>query len=258
MKRRAAVKIAYPGDIFAGSQVQPGRRTAEGDVLSDIMKISGADADDINMRFASRTDKGVNALGNVVVFSTDITDNHILLKALNAVSKSIFYRSAASVNDTFNPRHAKERIYRYVLPADGIDLTSAEKCASMFEGEHDFVHFCKTSDKGTVIDMRSVKVVRNDRVLEIEFRSEYFLWNMIRRIVAAISAVGLGHASLDDVERVLNGEPVSFGLARPDALTLIDVLYDGVEFTAPPDMFGGRIEEEMFRLSLKMNFFNSL
>jgi len=258
MKRRTAVKIAYSGDMFAGSQVQPGLRTAEGDVLSDIIKVGGASADEIDMKFAGRTDKGVNALGNVVVFNTDIDDNFILLKALNAVSKSVFYRSAANVNDAFNPRHAKERIYRYVLPANGIDFESAVKCASVFEGKHDFIHFCKTSDKGTVINMRSVKVARSGDALDIEFRSEYFLWNMIRRIVAAISAVGHGHSSLDDVEKALNGKPVSFGLARPDALTLIDIIYDGIEFTAPQNMFNGRAEEELFKLSLKRNFFNSL
>ncbi|MCL2607608.1 MAG: tRNA pseudouridine(38-40) synthase TruA [Methanomassiliicoccaceae archaeon] len=258
MKRRAAVKIAYSGEGFAGSQVQPGFRTVGGEVLSDIMRISGATANRIDMKFAGRTDKGVNALGNVVAFSTDISDDVVLLKALNAVSKSIFYRSAATVSDVFNPRHATERIYRYVLPAIGIDLGSATECASMFEGEHDFIRFCKPSDKGTVLNMRSVKIFGNNDILEIEFRSEYFLWNLIRRIVSAISAVGRGHASSDDVERALNGEPLSFGLARPDALTLVDIVYEGIEFISPPDTFGGRIEEERFRLSLKNAFFDSL
>ena len=259
MRRRVAVKIAYLGDGFAGSQIQPGLRTVEGEVLSNIMMLGNTDEKDTDLRCASRTDRGVNALGNVVVFNTCFDDDLILLKALNAVSKDVYYRSAATVEETFNPRHADERIYRYVLPAAGIDLSSAERCAALFEGEHDFARFCKADGKSTVMDMRSVKICTNDDVIVIEFRSEYFLWNMIRRIVAAISSVGRGDASLNDVRKALNGEQISFGLARPDALTLTDVVYNRIRFVKPAaDMFDGRIEEEMFRWSLRKAFFVSL
>jgi tRNA pseudouridine38-40 synthase len=259
MKRRVAVRIAYLGDEFAGSQIQPGLRTVENEVLLNITALGNTDANDIDMKCASRTDRGVNALGNVIVFNTSFDDDLTLLKALNAVSKGVFYRSIATVRNDFNPRHADERIYRYVLPAAGIDVPAAERCAALFEGEHDFVRFCKADDKRTVLNMRSVRIVRNDGVLIIEFRAEFFLWNLIRRIVAAISSVGRGDASLNDVERALNGEPISFGVARPDALTLIDVVYDDIDFITPAaDMFDDRIEEELFRWSLRRTFFNSL
>ena len=255
--RRAAVKIAYLGEDFSGSQIQPGLRTVEGDVISDLVKL-GASEKDIDLKCASRTDKGVNALGNVVVFNTAF-DDLTLLKALNSVSRSVFYRSVATVGNEFNPRHANERIYRYVLPAAGIDPVSAFRCAELFEGTHDFARFCKSDDRGTIMNMRSVTVKKSDDVLIIEFRSEYFLWNLIRRIVAAISAVGKGDAKLEDVQRALDGEDISFGIARPDALTLMDVIYNDIEFIAPADdLFDGRVEEEVFRWSLKRAFFASL
>jgi len=257
--RRVAVKIAYLGDEFVGSQIQPGHRTVEGDVLSDIMKISGLGADDIGLRCASRTDRGVNALGNVVVFNTTFEDNVVLLKALNAVSGGVFYRSAASVNDDLNPRHATERIYRYILPATGMDVNAAKECASLFEGEHDLIRFCRPDGKPTVINMRSVKIEKDDEFLIIEFRSEYFLWNLIRRIVSAISSVGSGNSSIDDVKRALNGEPITFGIARADALTLVDVVYDHVEFVTPPtDMFRSRTDEESLRQRIRRTLFDSL
>jgi len=254
--KRTAVKIAYLGDDFAGSQIQPGLRTVEGEVLSDLASINNGDPD---MRCASRTDRGVNALGNVVVFNTRFDDPAILLKALNAVSDGVFYRSAAFVDQGFNPRHASERIYRYVLPSDDMDVNAAKGCASLFVGEHDFIRFCKQNDRPTRMNMRSVTVDEADGVLVIEFRSEYFLWNQIRRIAAAISSVGRGEASAEDVGRALNGNPISFGTARPDALTLIDVVYDNVEFTAPAARaFDQRIKEELFRHFLRNSFFNSL
>lgn len=257
--RRVAVKIAYLGDGFTGSQIQPDHRTVEGEVISNIITLGVTCEDDIDLKCASRTDRGVNALGNVVVFNTPFDDDNTLLKALNAVSKGIYYRSIATVNDDFNPRHASERIYRYVLPAAGIDVSRAERCAALFEGEHDFIRFCKADGKSTVMNMRSVKVRKNDDIIVIEFVSEFFLWNMIRRIVAAVSSVGRGDASLNDVKKALNGDPVSFGIARPDALTLIDVIYDNIKFTAPDaEMFDTRVSEEMFAWSLRKLFFSSL
>jgi len=254
--RRVAVKIAYLGEDFVGSQIQPGFRTVEGEVLSNLAAIKNCD--DPNVKCASRTDRGVNALGNVVVFNTDFDDN-VLLKALNAVSDGVFYRSVATVDQNFNPRHANERIYRYVLPMDGIDVGKAKECASLFIGEHDFIRFCKVDEKKTVMNMRSVAVIENDNVLTVEFRSEYFLWNQIRRIASAISSVGRGEMSLEDVVNALKGEPISIGPARPDALTLIDVVYDNIEFTAPAAVpFCDKIKEEMFVCSLRKEFFGSL
>jgi tRNA pseudouridine38-40 synthase len=255
--KRIAVKIAYLGDEFAGSQIQPGLRTVEGEILSNLASINNGD--DPDMRCASRTDRGVNALGNVVVFNTCFDDHAVLLKALNAVSDGVFYRSAAVVDQSFNPRHASERIYRYILPADDVDIDAAKECASLFIGEHDFVRFCKPNGRPTGMNMRSVAVDETDGVLVIEFRSEYFLWNQIRRIAAAISSVGRGDATVDDVGRALNGDPISFGTARPDALTLIDVVYDNVEFMAPAARaFDKRIKEELFRHFLRNSFFDSL
>ncbi|MCL2712004.1 MAG: tRNA pseudouridine(38-40) synthase TruA [Methanomassiliicoccaceae archaeon] len=257
--RRVAVKIAYLGGKFKGSQIQPKMRTVEGDVVSDLKKLSYADENDIDMKCASRTDKGVNALGNVIVFNTIFDNDAVLLKALNAVSEDIFYIAAASVNNGFNPRHATERIYRYTLPRDGIDIDLATKCASLFVGEHDFAMFCKADERPTKMRMRSVEIKDAFDNLTIEFKAEYFLWNMIRRIVAAISSVGHGNASLDDVKKALNGSRISFGIARSDALTLVDVIYDHIEFTAAgQETLEQRKKEELFSLSLRKNFFDSL
>jgi len=109
------------------------------------------------------------------------------------------------------------------------------------------------------MNMRSVNLIRGDDVIIIEFRSSHFLWNQIRRIVAAISAVAKGDADIADVKRALDGGPVSFGMARADALTLIDVVYKGIDFKSPAeDMFVSRIDEEMFAWTLRRAFFASL
>ena len=255
--RRVAVKIAYLGEDFAGSQIQPDLRTVEGDVLRDIKEISPMEDNAIDLKCASRTDRGVNALGNVIVFNTTFGDDAALLKALNAVSKGVFYRSIADVDENFNPRHADERVYRYVLPKEGLNANAVKKCASLFVGEHDFARFCKQDDRNTKMEMRSVTVNDADNAFMIEFRAEHFLWNQIRRITAAISSVGRGSSTLAEVKQALNLEEITFGIARADALTLYDVVYNDLRFR-PAESTGARSAEGRFVASLRKMFYDSL
>ncbi|MBO4551753.1 MAG: tRNA pseudouridine(38-40) synthase TruA [Candidatus Methanomethylophilaceae archaeon] len=258
--RRAAVRIAYLGKDFCGSQYQPGYRTVMGDVLKDLERISGGgEGDWFDLKAAGRTDRGVNALDNVVVFNTTFDDDDELLKALNSVSKGIFYKRVATVSEDFNPRYANSRTYRYVLPSEGIDLERAKECSKLFLGKHDFVRFCKIDDKPTEIDLTSIEMdLDGDRII-LTFTSQFFLWNMIRKIVAAIELVGKGERTMDDVRDALNGKEVNFGLARPDALTLTEVRYDYIQFNEPSDRFyKGRVKEELFADSIREDFLRSL
>jgi len=247
---RVAVKVAYLGSEFQGSQIQPGAKTVGGSILEDLEKI--LPGEDFDLKLAGRTDKSVNALGNVAVFNTSM-DPKKIVRALNAVSNDVFYRSFAVVDEKFNPRHANERIYQYVIDTKGLDAELMKECSKLFEGEHDFKRFCKNDERSTVVNMRSVTVNGN----VIEFRADHFLWNMIRRIVSAIISAASGKSPLSDVKDALNGKNLSFGVARGDALTLADVIYEGIEFT---DVLGtdDRVKEELFKISLMTEFYNEL
>ena len=251
---RLAIKIAYQGKGLAGSQIQPGVKTVQSEILKDISKVDKNSEPDLKM--AGRTDSGVRALGNVVVVTTKFKDPEKFLKALNAVSSEVYYRAYAVVDGTFNPRHASERIYRYILPSEGLDISRMKECARLFVGEHDFKRFCRADERSTIVDMQSVNITENNSAITIEFKADHFLWNMIRRITAAIRSIGQGR-SMDDVKDALNGKDVTFGLARPDALTLTDVLYDGIEFVNV-SISGERTEEERFTNLLDAIFLQSL
>lgn len=98
-----------------------------------------------------------------------------------------------------------------------------------------------------------------DGTAVIRFQARFFLWHLIRRIVGAVSAVGRGDASLEDAQRALSGESISFGTARADALTLVDIIYKNVKFYVPDgSLLDEAIEEELFRCSLRRLFFSSL
>ena len=258
--RRAAVRIAYLGSDYCGSQYQPGFRTVMGDVLIDLERISGGkDAEWFDLKAAGRTDRGVNALDNVIVFNTTFDDDDELLRALNSVSKGIVYKCSTTVDDDFNPRFANSRTYRYVLPAEGIDFEKAKECSRLFLGKHDFIRFCKVDDKPTEIDLESIEMTLDGDRIVMTFTSQFFLWNMIRKIVAAVESVGKGERSMEDVKDALSGKEVNFGLARPDALTLTEVRYDYITFNEPSRKYYDRyVKNELFTYSIRRDFLDSL
>lgn len=257
--KRYAVRFAYLGDGFSGSQVQPGLRTVEGEMLSAMTKVCGLSEDELDLRIASRTDKGVNATGNVAAFHTDFNDPSKLLRALNAVSDGVFYTAFAEIEESFNPRHANSRGYRYVLPLKDHDIDLARECAALFVGEHDFSRFCRPDGKSPIVTIDSLDVTIEGDSLILTYRARYFLWNMVRRTAAAISSVASGHSSIDDVRSALDGQEINFGMARADALTLTDVTYDGLAFTpASNTVLGDKVEDGLFSSSLRAGFYRSI
>lgn len=257
--RRIVVKISYLGADFHGSQAQPGLRTVESQVKADITKICHISDDISDVRFSSRTDKGVNAIGNAVAFNTDMNDGQTLLRALNAVSNGVFYRSFCFVDDDFNVRYATDRTYRYILPLKGMDLEKARDCANLFVGEHDFARFCKYDGKPTTAVIDSIDIMESGNTAILEFKARFFLWNMIRRISSAIHRVSLGRTSLESVKDAIGGKDLSFGMCRPDALTLLDVNYDWLTFEdARGKEYLKKSEELVFAGLIKQSFLNSL
>ena len=258
--RRVALRIAYRGKDFSGSQYQPGLRTVVGDMITDLQTIChDKDAEWFDIKPSSRTDAGVDALGNVVAVNTDFRDNLQFLKALNAVSERIFYTGIADVSDDFNPRFANERVYRYILPSDGLDVDLARLFSELFLGEHDFIRFCKQNeDKPTVTTMDSIDVEEKDGCIVLTFRAQYYLWNMIRKISAAIDSVARGYHTMDDVKAALGGKVINFGIARPDALTLMEVRYEGLMFLPYDESYSERRKDALFSNLLENTFLKSL
>jgi tRNA pseudouridine38-40 synthase len=258
--KRVVVKIAYMGEGFNGSQIQPTGRTVESEVLDKLTLVTKLSPEELDLKFSSRTDKGVNALGNAIAFNSMFTHNSTLLRALNAVGGDIFFRSVCEVPQDFNVRYATSRTYRYILPAEGLDIDLALECADIFLGEHDFARFCKPDNKPTVAKVDRIDIdVRGDLMI-FEFEARFFLWNMIRRMVAAIESVAKGIHDMEDVHRALDDlEEINFGVSRPDALTLLDVNYDWLTFEeADPSLFSERIMEDRFRMGLRSQFLDSL
>lgn len=256
---RLAIKFAYLGDGFSGSQVQPDRRTVEGEIRRAASVVLKTDPDTVPLSISSRTDKGVNALGNVLVLDTAFSDPEALLRALNSVADGVFFLSYARVGDDFNPRHASRRVYRYVLPSDGLDMDLARECASEFVGEHNFAMFCRPDGKSTVVTVDSIDVDGSDGCIILTYTARFFLWNMVRRTASAICEVAAGRRCVDDVRAALAGERINFGISRADALTLMDVQYNGIDFVrSSSKVLSEQVDGMLFSQNLRTDFLHTL
>jgi tRNA pseudouridine38-40 synthase len=225
MRWRAAVKLAYEGKDFLGFQRQPHANTVEDKVIEALIEIEAIDdAASSRFRGASRTDAGVSALGNVVAFDTEFRKDK-LLHALNAVSENVYFYGVAEVPESFSPRRASQRWYRYFLPSRNLDVEKVIESTKLFLGKHDFRRFCKVDERSTTKTIQSIEVFQLGEFLIIDIKAREFLRSMVRRIVAALDEVGKGNVTLDDIRLALEGEACHFGMASSERLCLMDVEY---------------------------------
>jgi tRNA pseudouridine38-40 synthase len=228
---RYRATVEYDGTDFAGFQVQPGRRTVQGILETTLANLGDGAARRVDG--AGRTDAGVHATGQVIAFSWDgRLGAEELGKALDALLPGdLAIRDLRVVPPDWKPRYAaRYREYRYTVwngprsplverTALGVrvplDTAAMERAGSVFIGRHDFSAFGAT-DRSPVRTVTAVRVRRNGRLVTIDVRADAFLRGMVRRMVAALLAVGLGQVDIDTVRSALAGTgPALDGAAAP-------------------------------------------
>jgi tRNA pseudouridine38-40 synthase len=226
---RVALKFAYDGRHFSGYARQPGQRTVE-QALLDLLRSHGIldDLGQSGFRTASRTDRGVSALGNVCAFDTRLSEttilNHLPIQSLDIVIYGV-----QVVQSDFYPRHAKRREYRYYLMRRGLDVDTVLSVAGLFTGEHNFQNFARVEPlKNPVRKIDNIVVSKEKDFLIVDFYAQTFLWNQIRRIVSALEKSGRGVVSYEQIAAALEHpeRTVDFQLGASEALFLKDVVYD--------------------------------
>lgn len=68
MKRRIACKLAYDGTAFSGYQVQPGKRTVQGEIEQALRSLHKGG--EVRIHASGRTDAGAHANGQVFHFDS--------------------------------------------------------------------------------------------------------------------------------------------------------------------------------------------
>lgn len=221
MKRFLAT-VSYDGTQFFGFQTQSDVRTVQRVIEEALERIFKQRVITIA---AGRTDTGVHAVGQVVLFSCPIEIDPMSMKnALNAnLPDDVYVRRVIEVDENFHPRFdAKRRIYHYFIynskepnlfirnyawwfPYE-LDIEKMRIAAKFLEGEHDFKSFMKSDDTQqkttrTIYRIRIVKMRSRLILIRVEGRS--FLRRMVRNIVGALVKVGTGEWKPEKIKEVL-------------------------------------------------------
>ncbi|ASS97709.1 MULTISPECIES: tRNA pseudouridine(38-40) synthase TruA [Geobacillus] len=222
MTTRIKCIIAYDGTHFSGYQIQPGKRTVQGEFEEVLRRMHKGTK--VRVTASGRTDAGVHAYGQVIHFDTPLSlSSEQWKKALNAqLPDDIVVRFVQEADADFHARFsAKAKEYRYkVWTAAERDVFRRHYCAwhpyslhisamnealRLLHGTHDFTSFCsaKTSIEDRVRTMYRAEVKVDGPMLEFRFVGSGFLYNMVRIIVGTVLEIGQRKRSPADISTLL-------------------------------------------------------
>ncbi|WNY27546.1 tRNA pseudouridine(38-40) synthase TruA [Methanolapillus ohkumae] len=229
---KIALKIGYEGMNFSGSQIQPDKRTVEGELLTALKNAGVIDNfESANLSSAGRTDAGVHSYGQVVSFFATRPELALPRVINNKLPRDLWAWASAEVPDNFDPRrHAVRRKYRYILTGD-YDISKMREAAKLILGEHDFSNFSKKDkkcQKTTIRRIEKLDIRTGNGIIRIDIEANAFLWNMVRKIVTALTYVGSDYRSVEWIEQMLDPENYEEGIEPAPAygLTLTEVGYN--------------------------------
>ncbi len=248
---RYALRIAFIGSNYKGSQRQPEVETIEG-VLLNALKTTKIPVDDtrFNFKACGRTDAGVHALSWVVAFDTPSPP---IVTWINSVlPKQVKIWAIARVPNMFHPRFdAVERTYTYVIPKPQtpLQLEPIRTALDLIVGTHDFSYFSKPSPEvpSTLCTVKRTRIQETPEGLVFTFTADRFLWHMVRKLATALLGLGLGTIDLEEFRSFLTPSgPRTFPNIQPapaEGLILSDVSY-ALDFDIIPE--GAQATHDLF------------
>ncbi len=177
-RHRIMLIVAYDGTNYSGyaAQKDPAVRTIEGTINEALSDLTG---EEIHVIGASRTDAGVHALCNYLVFDTEsrIPPNKFEAALNTRLPEDIRVRTSKEVSSDFSPRGAKSiKTYEYRIYAARVAnpmktryayhtyfpmrVDRMREAAAYLVGEHDFKSFAnvRTTAETTVREVLSIEI----------------------------------------------------------------------------------------------------
>ena len=213
--------IAYDGSRYDGWQRQGNTpNTIQGKIEAILSRLENSP---VEIHGAGRTDAGVHAEAQVasVRLNCGLNPQEIKSYVNQYLPDDIAVTAAEEAPERFHARlSAKGKVYRYSLRLgespdvfrrkyqyrveETLDIEAMKKAAEMLCGSHDFRSFCslKRYKKSTLRRVDSIEFVSSGDNLDIIFRGEGFLYNMVRIITGTLIEVGLGQRRAEEMDSV--------------------------------------------------------
>lgn len=243
--KRVRMVVSYDGTAYCGWQLQPNGITIE-EVLN--RELTALLKEPISVIGASRTDSGVHARGNIVVFDTEnrMPADKICFALNQRLPEDIRVQRSEEVPADWHPRKANctktyeykvlnrkismplERLYAHFCYFN-LDLDKMREAAAYLVGEHDFKSFCtvRTQAEETVRTIYSLDITKQEDMITIRISGSGFLYNMVRIIAGTLLEVGMGAYPPEHMEEILDArDRQAAGRTAPArGLTLVSMEY---------------------------------
>ena len=227
-------KIKYLGTNFHGFQVQPEKRTVQGELCAAMDAVFGVPC---RVTGCSRTDGGVHANEFCLTVENDggsVPADKLPLAIARFLPEDICLFYAKECDSDFHPRYdakGKEYLYRilnakiqdpfetnraWFLPRlisdEGIERMRA--AASYIIGEHDFSAFMAAGSdtQDTVRNVDYISIEKDGDIISLKIHANGFLYNMVRIITGTLAEVAFGRFEpkyikdiIDSKDRALAG-----------------------------------------------------
>lgn len=240
---RLRIDLAYRGRDFHGWQIQPDRRTVQGELRRQCSRLLDREATPVG---AGRTDAGVHAQGQVAHLDVATADEaqRIIGALPRLMPQDIQVRQIAQVSAHFNARFsavARRYSYHLLFGRDlfrehawqvyfQLDRDAMDRAAAAFLGDHDFSSFCRTSslkDDGNRCQVDLCTFDWDERSAIFKVRANRFLHHMVRIMVGTLVEIGQGSRPVACIGEILKARDRSRSgrMAPPCGLFLEEVYY---------------------------------
>jgi len=243
--RKIKLTVQYDGSRYSGWQIQPGKRTIQGELVEALSNLVGVRT---YVHGASRTDAGVSALGQVGLFEIESpipTEN--FADAINdRLPHEIVVTSAEEAPRGFDLLGGvKSKLYRYTIYtgryrpvlrlnqcwhiSKKLDTAAMNQAAQLLVGTKDFKSFASAADRreSSVRTIFRCDVTSEDKWIYVNVEGDGFLYNMVRNIVGTLVEVGVGRWMPEKINEILESKnrTAAGRLAPPAGLCLMWIQY---------------------------------
>ena len=221
-------KIKYLGTNFHGFQVQPEKRTVQGELCAAMDAVFGVPC---RVTGCSRTDGGVHANEFCLTVENDggtVPAEKLPLAIARFLPEDICLFYAKECDYDFHPRYdarGKEYLYRIlnakiqdpfetnrawflprIISDTGIERMRA--AARYIIGEHDFSAFMAAGSdtQDTVRDVDYISIEKDGDVINLRIHANGFLYNMVRIITGTLVEVAFGRFEPEYMKDIIDSK----------------------------------------------------
>jgi tRNA pseudouridine38-40 synthase len=234
-------RLFYLGDYYYGSQVQPGLKTVQGELINAMQVWGDESHSKETVQLCGRTDRGVHSFGQLALISTD---KRLNIDQVNKhLPEDIILWAMRKAPEGFRPRSSPlMRHYRYYLGKEWreIDQKEVRRGITLLIGSKDFGMLSKPDEgRNTITTVLNVVLDEDSGVRYLDVLGTSFLWKFVRKTVTILTEIGMHRMDPETILEVLKGirkrnrggiEP-----APPGNLILIETI---VPFTLIPSKYG--------------------